>query len=93
MSSSSASDTFYQDLKIGLEILVFERLPKHIKRHHYLCFYPRSPDADYISEWGCWCKDVERHPHDYRSCIALLKNLKGVLTDSFASNLPIPCRP
>ncbi|PKK52671.1 hypothetical protein CI102_2414 [Trichoderma harzianum] len=68
MSSSSASDTFYQDLKIGLEILVFERLPKRFKRHHYLCFYPRSPSADYISGWGCWCEKVETHPHDYKFC-------------------------
>ncbi|KAL6805311.1 hypothetical protein J3E68DRAFT_441787 [Trichoderma sp. SZMC 28012] len=68
MSSSSASDTFYQDLQKGLEILVFERLPKHFKMHHYLCFYPRSPIADYISGWGCWCEKVETHPHDYRSC-------------------------
>ncbi|KAF3060809.1 hypothetical protein CFAM422_011057 [Trichoderma lentiforme] len=67
MSSSSASDTFYQDLKTGLDILVFERLP-HFKRHHYLCFYPRSPAADYISGWGCWCEKVETHPHDYKSC-------------------------
>ncbi|KAJ4863708.1 hypothetical protein T069G_00238 [Trichoderma breve] len=67
MSSSSASDTFYQDLQKGLEILVFERLP-HFKMHHYLCFYHRSPSADYISGWGCWCEKVETHPHDYKFC-------------------------
>ncbi|KAL5090304.1 hypothetical protein Trisim1_004497 [Trichoderma cf. simile WF8] len=67
MSSSSASDTFYQDLKAGLEVLVLARLP-NIKRHHYLCFSSRSPIADYISGWGCWCERVETHAHDYRSC-------------------------